>query len=103
MNEAKSEVIILGRLGSDPELKYTMKQEPICTFSVAERVEDDDRPVWHKIVVWGKSAEQCKVNLKKGNFVFVRGRNHEKEFIDMEGNSKVFKEVRATHIGLSLL
>ena len=64
--------LLIGRLGRDPELKYTAKQEPICFLSIA--INQQDAPAtWKKIIVWGKQAELCKLYLTKGKSVFVQG------------------------------
>ena len=95
-------VLIHGRLGQNPELRYTKKQEPVCVFSVAERLNGDDDPKWHRIVVWGKQAEQCSVMLKKGVPVFVRGQKVTRSYTDKEGQQKGIEEVQAQLIGISI-
>lgn len=72
---------IIGRLGRDPELRYTQSGQPVCSLNVAtsykytnkqnELVEETE---WHRISVWGKQAENCNSYLKKGSQVFVQGR-----------------------------
>lgn len=96
-----NEITIYGRLGRDPELRYTKKQEPLCTFSVAENVEGQDKPNWHNIIVWGKEAEHWASNLKKGTSVFVRGRKNEREFTNDKGIKKLYQEVKAEAIGFT--
>lgn len=80
--------ILYGRLGKNPELRYTPKQEPVCYFSVAEIVSDQEKPNWHDVVIWGKQAELASVFLKKGCKVFVRGQNREREYRTIEGRTK---------------
>jgi len=92
------QITFFGNLGADPELKYTQKQEPVCHLSIAEDVPDKGKPIWHKVVVWGKQGERCKVHLKKGSPVFVRGRILEKEIQAKDGR-KTIKEVNAISVG----
>lgn len=94
-------VTIFGRLGSDPELRYTPKQKPVCTFSIAENVPGTDQPVWHRIVVWGKPGEDCKLHLRKGLPVFVQGQNSEREFVH-NGETKKQTETTADYVGIPL-
>lgn len=72
---SNQQVLFLGRLRKNPELRYTRKQEPVCRLSVAVPMEGSDKPYWHKVVVWGKQAELCQVFLGKGTQVFVQAGN----------------------------
>ena len=99
MNNSIS-VVVFGRLGVNPELKYTAKQEPVCTFSIAEQRPESEKTIWHKIVVWGKRGEDCKLYLKKGSAVFVRGRIQRKEFQTEEG-LKNYNELKAELVGFT--
>lgn len=91
-------IIIFGRLGKNPELKYTRKQEPVCTFTVAENIQGREKPRWHNIVIWGKQAEQCSVYLKKGVPIFVRGQNKTTNYINRNQEKKQFTELRADSV-----
>lgn len=101
MNNSNYEVLF-GRLGADPELRYTKKQEPVCYFSIAENKAELDKPVWHKIAVWGKQGEDCKIHLRKGFLVFVRGQKIKKEFESKDG-LKIYHEVLAEIVGIPTL
>jgi len=98
MNSTKG-LIILGRLGSNPELKYTKKKEAVCTFSIAENIRESEKTIWHKIVVWGKQAELCSACLKKGSQLFVQGRKSLREYETSNGDKKQIEEVVCTTIG----
>lgn len=100
MNQ-QERILIYGRLGKNPELKYTLKQEPICFLAVAEQIEGDEKPKWHNVVVWGKQAEQCSVYLKKGIPVFVRGRNQTRDYTNKEGEKKLYTEFKADSVGFT--
>ena len=95
-------VLIHGRLGKNPDLRYTPKQEAICIFSVAENIEGEDGPRWHRVVVWGKQAEQCPLYLKKGSPVFVRGQKVTRSFTDKEGNQRGIEEIQAQSVGFTV-
>lgn len=85
-----NKVIILGRLGKDPELRYTTNGTPVCRFSVAtsenytnkdgEKVQNTE---WHRIVIWNKLAEHANNYLVKGSEVYLEGKlkttSYEKE------------------------
>lgn len=89
----------LGRLGKNPDLRYTAKSEPVCYLSVAVDSLNDAQTDWKRVVVWGKQAELCNLYLTKGKEVFVQGRNSLREYQDKDGNKKSIEEVRARLIG----
>ena len=66
---------IVGRLGRDPELKYTAQGTPVCSFSVAtdQGYGDKKKTVWYRVSAWQKLAEICNQYLKKGRQVLVDG------------------------------
>lgn len=73
-----NKVILLGRLGQDPELKYTPGGAAVCNFSMAtteawtdKQGAKQEKTEWHRIVVWGKLAELCNQYLAKGRQAFV--------------------------------
>lgn len=84
-----NKVIILGNLGKDPELRKAGSQA-VCNFSVAtsDRWTDknsgqpQERTEWHRIVVWGKQAENCAKYLQKGRSVYIEGRLQTREYPD---------------------
>lgn len=101
MNDQHLE-IVAGRLGKDPYLAYSKKGNPICELSVGLKSEQN-LTIWRKVVVFGKLAELCKVHLKKGQEVFVRGPVKLQKFITKEGLEKEYLEINAFSIGQSLL
>jgi len=79
MTHQKSEII--GRLGADPEMRFTSSGQPVTNFSVATNRkyknaggEEVKETVWFKVSTWGKMAEVCNNYLHKGSQVFVEGR-----------------------------
>ena len=91
--------IFIGRLGVKPELRYTKKQEPVCSLSVAVNRQGKEKADWKRVVVWGKQAELCNLYLKKGNEVFVQGRKEVKFYDGKNGEMKTYEEFNARLIG----
>ena len=97
-----NKVIVVGNLGRDPELRYTASGQPVASFTVAtnERWNDregkpQERTEWHRIVVWGKQAENCANYLQKGRSVYVEGRLQTREWEDKEGQKRQTTEIVA--------
>lgn len=101
MNDQKLE-LVSGRLGRDPYLAYTKKGNPICELSVGLKGEQN-LTIWRKVVVFGKLAELCKVHLKKGQEIFVRGPVSLRSFTKKEGIEKEYLEINAFSVGQSLI
>ena len=98
MNKA----MIIGRLGKDPDLKYTPSGSAVCNFTVAtsEKWKDkegktQEKTEWHKIVVWGKLAEVCGKNLAKGRSVFLEGAINTRSWDDKDGKKVYTTEINA--------
>jgi single-strand DNA-binding protein len=96
-------VILVGRLGRDPETRYTGGGQAVANFSVAtdetykdRNGERQKRTEWHKIVVWGKQAEIAQQYLKKGSLIFIEGRIQSREWQDKEGQKRTSFEIVAT-------
>jgi single-strand DNA-binding protein len=75
-----NKVVLLGRLGKDPEVKFTPQGTPVAKFSVAtnERFKDksgewQDRTEWHNVTAWQRTAEIAGEYLKKGSQVYIEG------------------------------
>src|SRR5437763_15635415 len=97
-------VILVGRLGRDPETRYTGSGQAVANFSVAtdesykdKNGERQKRTEWHKIVVWGKQAEIAQQYLKKGSLIFIEGRIQSREWQDKEGQKRTSFEIVATN------
>lgn len=100
-----NKVILLGRLGQDPELKYTPSGAPVCNFSLAtsefwadKNGQKQERTEWHRVVVWGKLAELCNQYLGKGRQAFVEGRLQTRSWDDQNGQKKYTTEIVATTV-----
>ena len=100
-----NKVILVGNLGRDPELRYTQSGQAVATFSIAttDRWRDKDganqeRTEWHRIVVWGKSAENCAQYLQKGRSAYIEGRLQTNDWEDKEGNKRTTTEIIAQSV-----
>ena len=103
--EMVNKVIILGRLGVDPEVKYTDNGSVVCNFSLAtsEKWTDKDgqkkeSTEWHRVVVWGKQGENCMEFLKKGSQVYLEGKIKTREWENKEGNKVYTTEIIANNV-----
>jgi len=99
-----NKVILVGRLGRDPETRYTGGGQAVANFSVAtdetykdRNGERQKRTEWHKIVVWGKQAEIAQQYLKKGSLLFIEGRIQSREWQDKEGQKRTSFEIVANN------
>ena len=96
-----NKVILVGRLGKDPETRYTGGGQAVCNFSLAtdetfksRSGERQKRTEWHRIVLWGKLAEIAQQYLKKGTQVYIEGRIQSRQWEDKrDGQKKTTTEV----------
>jgi single-strand DNA-binding protein len=101
-----NKAIVVGNLGRDPEVRYTAGGQPVANFSVAtnERWTDkntgqpQERTEWHRIVVFGKQAENCGEYLAKGRQVYIEGRLQTREWNDKEGKKNTTTEIVANQV-----
>lgn len=105
MASGVNKVIILGRLGSDPEVRYTATGGAVSSFSMAtndswtdKSGQKQERTEWHKIVVWGKLAELCGQYLSKGRQAYVEGRLQTREWMDKENTKRYTTEIVAQSV-----
>jgi single-strand DNA-binding protein len=90
-----NKVILIGRLGRDPELTYTPSGAPVAKFSIAtdevfkDRTgEQQRRTEWHNIVAWNKLAEICGQYLTKGKQVYIEGSIRSRQWDDKQTGAK---------------
>ncbi len=95
-----NKVILVGRLGRDPETRYTSSGQAVCNFSLAtdETFKDrsgerQKRTEWHRISVWGKLAEISQQYLRKGSLVYIEGRIQSREWTDKEGQKRTSYDI----------
>lgn len=103
---ALCKVMIIGNLGSDPEMRYTPSNRAVTQFNVAvnqstknqqtgEWVEETD---WFRVSVWGDRGERIAEQLRKGNKVFVEGRFRTREFDGRDGQKRTALEITADSV-----
>ncbi len=100
-----NKVIVLGRLGADPEVKNISPTQTVARLSVAtsetwndREGQKQERTEWHRIVVWGKLAELCGKYLVKGRQVYVEGRLQTRSWEDNQGQKKYTTEIVASTV-----
>lgn len=105
MSRGLNKVMIIGRLGRDPEMRYTPSGRPVTTFTVATdrtwNTADGERhseTEWFNIVAWGNLAEICKQHLAKGKLVYIEGRLQTRRWEDSEGNKRTSTEIIANEM-----
>jgi single-strand DNA-binding protein len=101
----KNSVNIMGNLGADPEVRYTQSGTAVCNMRIAtnERWTDkegqkQERTEWHRVVVWGKSAENCGKYLAKGRLVDITGKLQTRQWDDRDGNKRYTTEIVANNV-----
>ena len=94
--------MLIGRLGQDPEVRYTQSNTAVATLSLAtnERYKDSngewqERTEWHRVVAWGRLAEICQQYLSKGSQIYVEGPIQTRQWEDREGQKRYTTEVKA--------
>lgn len=102
-------VVLVGRLGRDPDLRFTANGHPVCSFSIAT---DKNRKVdnewqtethWHNIVIWGAGGERAAEKFSKGDLVLCEGEIENQDWEDRDGkkrrttqiNTRVFRLMKA--------
>ena len=95
--------LLIGRLGADPEVRYTPDGAMVTSFRLATDEQWKDKAgekvqktEWHRIVTFGKLAEICGNYLSKGKMVFVEGRIQTRSWEDKEGNKRYTTEIIAS-------
>jgi len=90
-----NKVILVGRLGRDPETRFTSGGQAVCNFTMAtdetykdRNGERQKRTEWHRIVLWGKLAEIAQQYLKKGHLIYIEGRIQSRQWDDQKTNTK---------------
>jgi single-strand DNA-binding protein len=105
MSGTVNRVILVGRLGKDPELKYTPSGAPVAKFSLAtdesfkdKTGEKQEHTEWHNIVAWNKLAEICGEYLTKGKLVYIEGSIRSRQWQDQTGNKRTSYEIIARNM-----
>lgn len=102
-----NKVLVLGNLGRDAEMRYTPGGAPVATLNLAttETWNDKDgkrqeKTEWHRIVLWGKTAESLADYLKKGKQIYVEGRLQTRQWEDKDGQKRYTTEIRGDRVVL---
>ena len=105
MSTGFEQLILIGNLGNDPELRYTSSGVPVCTFSVAVNrrwTNQDGTPgeetKWFRATAWRKLAETCNQYLAKGRQVMVVGRVAASGYVGQDGKPRASLEVTADSV-----
>ncbi len=100
-----NKVILVGNLGSDPELRHTASGTPVANFRIATNEvftnregKREERTEWHRIVAFARLAEVCGQYLKKGRQVYIEGRLRTRDWEDQSGNKRYTTEITATQM-----
>lgn len=67
-------VTLVGRVGKDPEIRYTASNKAVAMFSIATSELGKDKTTWHNVKAWEKQAELCEQYVKKGDLLYIQGR-----------------------------
>ncbi|GIT03545.1 MAG: hypothetical protein CM1200mP28_08040 [Deltaproteobacteria bacterium] len=98
-----NKVTLIGRLGQDPEIRYTQSGSAVANATIAtndywtdKQGEKQERTEWHSLVLWGKLADLAQSYLKKGSQVYVEGRLQTRDWEDQQGQKHYKTEVVVT-------
>ncbi|GAB6061187.1 single-stranded DNA-binding protein [Desulfonatronum parangueonense] len=105
MSGSLNKAIIIGRLGTTPELKYTAQGTPVTSFNMATDESYTDKTgnkveqtEWHRIVVWQRQAENVCKFLQKGSLALVEGRLQTRKWQDQQGQDRYTTEIVAQNV-----
>ena len=100
-----NKVMLIGRLGKDPELRYTQSGQAVANFNMATdesyRGQDGnmvERTEWHRVVVWGRQAETACNYLHKGSLVYLEGSLQTRKWQAQDGSDRYTTEVKAVRV-----
>lgn len=101
-----NKVILIGRLGTDPELNFTSSGQAVGRLSIATTEgwmdknsgQWQEKTEWHKVIAWGKLAEKAKEFLSRGRQVYIEGRLQTRSYDDKDGVKKYTTEIVARTI-----
>ena len=95
-----NKVMIIGNLGSDPEVRYLESGQAVANFNIAtnrtyktKEGEKREEVEWHRIVLWGRTAEIAEKYVKKGQTVYIEGRLRTRQWKDQNGNDRYTTEI----------
>jgi len=102
-----NKVILVGNLGRDAELRYTPGGAAVATINMAtteiwndKAGQRQEKTEWHRVVLWGKTAESLTEYLTKGKQIYVEGRLQTRQWDDKDGNKRYTTEIRGDRVVL---
>jgi single-strand DNA-binding protein len=102
-----NKVILVGNLGRDAELRYTPGGAAVATINMAttevwndKSGQRQEKTEWHRVVLWGKTAESLAEYLTKGKQIYVEGRLQTRQWDDKDGNKRYTTEIRGDRVVL---
>src|SRR5512135_3101713 len=102
-----NKVILVGNLGRDAELRYTPGGAAVATLNMAttevwndKSGQKQEKTEWHRVILWGKTAESLSEYLTKGKQIYVEGRLQTRQWDDKDGNKRYTTEIRGDRIVL---
>lgn len=100
-----NKILIIGNLGSDPEMRYTPNGNPVTSFTVAtnrryrtSEGENREETEWFRISAWNRLAETCNQYLQRGSKVYVEGRLSSRTYVGNDGETRVSLDVNASEV-----
>lgn len=100
-----NKILIIGNLGTDPEMRYTPNGNPVTSFNIAtnrryttSQGEQREETEWFRVVAWNRLAEQCNQFLTKGRKVYVEGRLKSDTWTGNDGQTRFTNEINANHV-----
>ena len=100
-----NKILIIGNLGTDPEMRYTPNGNPVTSFNVAtnrtyttSEGEKREETEWFRVVAWNQLAEQCNQYLTKGRKVYVEGRLKSDTWTGNDGQLRFTNEINANQV-----
>lgn len=99
-----NKVILVGRLGQDPELRATTSGQNVCTLSLATSKtwtkdgKKETKTEWHRVILWGNHAENARKYLKKGRLLYIEGELQTRSWEDQQGQKRYATEILGQNI-----
>lgn len=100
-----NKVMLIGRLGADPEIKYTQSGSPVANLRIATDESYTDRngqrqekTEWHTVIAFQRTAEICQQYLHKGSLVYIEGKLQTRKWQDKNGQERYTTEIRVDRL-----
>ena len=108
MARGVNKVILVGNLGKDPEIRYAPNGSAVANITLATSEswkdkatgEKQEKTEWHRVVLWGKTAESLSEYLTKGKQIYIEGRLQTRQWDDKDGNKRYTTEIRSDRVVL---